>query len=180
MYGVRGAGAGGWIVLALGATAAAVALGVLRPRLKAAAFPVATAEVALVLTAAALPFLAWRIVQDLRVTTGLDAYAAAAAGPIQAYLPGYLVDGAQRRIPVGATYATVVSPAVPWPAARAAFPSLAMETLFPRVSVADPRRAGYVLTWGLPPPRVVRVSRWWVVRPRAGEYAAVYVGEVRR
>ena len=132
----------------------------------------------LAVTLGALPYLIWRFVEDLRVTTGLHGYAAESAGPIQAYLPGYLADGAQRLIPRDATYATVVGNIVPWPTARAAFPSLALKTLFPRRSVADPRAADYVLAWGISPARVAAVDRIWVVRPRAGQYPAVSVGRV--
>ena len=142
--------------------------------------PTAAGIVALALTLAAVPYVAWRFVEDLRVTTKLDAYEATAAGPIQAYLPGYLVDGARRRIPPGATFATAVSPRIPWQPARAAFPSLAMQALFPRISVADPRAADYIVSWGVEPRRLAAVSKTWVVRPRAGRYAAVYVGRVRR
>jgi hypothetical protein len=173
-------GAAGWALLALGAIAFVGAVAVLRRLLATGPRPTAVASIALALTVAAAPYVAWRFVEDLRVTTKLDSYGATAAGPIQAYLPGYLVDGAQRRVPLGATFATAVSPAIPWQAARVAFPSLAMQTLFPRVSVAAPRVADYVVTWGIPPASVARVSRTWIVRPRAGQYAAVYVGRVRR
>jgi len=167
-------------LLALGAIAFVVGSAFLRRRLSAAPRPTAAATVALALTIAAVPYVAWRFVEDVRVTTKLDAYGATAAGPIQAYLPGYLVDGAQRWIPRGATFATAVSPAIPWQPARAAFPSLAMQTLFPRISVTDPRSADYVVSWGMAPACVAPVSRTWVVRPRTGQYAAVYVGRVRR
>jgi hypothetical protein len=173
-------GAAGWALLALGAVAFVVALVFLRQRIAHAPRPAGAATVALALTVAAAPYVAWRFVEDLRVTTKLDTYGATAAGPIQAYLPGYLVDGAQRRIPPGATFATAVSAAVPWQPARAAFPSLALQTLFPRASVADARSADYVVTWGIAPALVAPVSNTWVVRPRAGEYPAVYVGRVRR
>jgi len=173
-------GAAGWALLALGVIAFVVALVSLRRRIAAAPRPAGAAAVALALTVAAVPYVAWRFVEDLRVTTKLDTYGATAAGPVQAYLPGYLVDGAQRHIPLGATFATAVSPLLPWQPARAAFPSLAMQTLFPRVSVDDARSADYVVTWGIAPARVAPVARVWVVRARAGEYPAVYVGRVRR
>jgi hypothetical protein len=173
-------GAAGWFLLAAGAAAAVVALFVLRRRAPQMPPTVAASAVAITLTAAMLPFVGWRFLEDLRVTTGLHGYDASAAGPIQAYLPGYLVDGAQRLIPRGATYATVVSRSVPWQPARAAFSSLAVQTLFPRRSVQDPQTADYVVAWGVRPTRVVRVTRVWVVRPRTGLYAAVYVGKVAR
>ncbi len=168
-------GVAGWSLLAAGGLAAVVALLVLRRR-----GALDAARVCLVVTVAAVPYVGLRIGDDLRVTTRLHGYDAAAAGPVQAYLPGYLVDGARRLIPRDATYATAVGTQVPWSQARLAFPSLALQTLFPRISVADPRRADYVVSWGLRPGRVATVSRVWVVRPRRGPYPAVYVGKVAR
>jgi hypothetical protein len=134
----------------------------------------------LVLTCAALPYVARRFAEDLRVTTKLHGYDATAAGPVQAYLPGYLVEGARDHIPLGATFATAVGQRIPWPSARAAFPALAMNTLFPRLSVGDPRRADYVVTWGVRPGRLAPVARTWVARAAAGSYPAVFVGRVAR
>jgi hypothetical protein len=180
MLGVPGSpGTVGWALLLAGLLAAA-ASGYWRRRRLPREPIAAAAALSLFVTAAAAPYVAWRFVEDLRVTTKLDTYGATAAGPVQAYLPGYLVDGAPRRIPPHATFATVVSAAVPWQPAREAFSSLALQTLFPRVSVGDARSADYVVTWGIAPARVAPVSRTWVVRPRAGEYPAVYVGRVRR
>jgi hypothetical protein len=173
-------GTTGWALLAFGALAFAASLVLLRSGVAAVPRQRAAAIAALALSVAAVPYVTWRFVEDLRVTTRLDAYGASAAGPIQAYLPGYLVDNARGVIPRGATFSTVVSPAIPWQPARAAFPSLAMQTLFPRVSVAAPRAADYVVTWGVEPARVAPVTRTWVVRRRAGAYAALYVGKVRR
>jgi hypothetical protein len=179
MLGVPGApGVLGWFLLVLGLVVSAVVCMLLRRRLVNAPLPVAVAWVCVVSTCALLPFIAHRFDQDLRVTTGLHGYDRAEAGPVQAYLPGYLVDRARGLMPVDATFATAVSSAVPWEAARGAFPALAMETLFPRVSVKVPAQADYVLTWGIRPARVVKVTRTWVVRPRAGAFPAVYLARV--
>jgi hypothetical protein len=173
-------GVAGWLLLALGAAGAGAAFLALKRRLAAAPTATGAAHVALVVAVAAFPYVTWRFVEDLRVTTRLRGYDAEAAGPVQAYLPGYLVDGARRLIPIGATFATAVSPRVPWGSARAAFPSLAMQTLFPRVSLDDPRAADYLVSWGVRPAEVTRVTRTWIVRARAGAYPAVYVGQVAR
>lgn len=170
----------GWLLLGAGALAALAVCSALRSRLARLPAPVAASVVCLVVSCALVPFVARRFVQDMRVTTRLHGYDAAAAGPVQAYLPGYLVDGAKPLIPRGATFATVVAPGIRWAPARAAFPSLAMQTLFPRISVASTARADYVVTWGVLPGRVVPVSHSWVARRRAGAYLAVYVGKVRR
>src|SRR5437879_6366786 len=92
-------GAFGWLVLALGAGGSVAVVGVLLPRLRRLPAAGVAAAGALALTCGVVPYLALRFVEDLRVTTRLDAYGASAAGPIQAYLPGYLVEGAQRHIP---------------------------------------------------------------------------------
>lgn len=170
----------GYLLLLLGALAAIVAIFALRRWLRATESMQTSAAIALIVCVAALPYVAWRFVEDLRVTTKLHGYDAAAAGPVQAYLPGYLVEGASRLIPRDATFATVVGPSIPWHAARLAFPALAMETLFPRVSVADPRHADYLVTWGMRPSAVAPVTQTWVARPRVGAYAAIYVGKVAR
>ena len=168
------------MLLGVGAVASVVVVVLFWGRLRRLELPVAAAWVCLVVTCCLAPFIARRFVQDLRVTTRLHGYDRAAAGPVQAYLPGYLIDNARTVIPAGATFATVVSDAVPWAPARAAFPSLVMQTLFPRVSVKDPKRAEFLVTWGIPPARVVPVSRSWRVRARAGAYPAVFVGRVAR
>jgi hypothetical protein len=134
----------------------------------------------LALTLGAGPFLVWRVVEDVRVTTELDAYTRRNAGPIQAYLQPYLLDEAARIVPPGATYATAVGAAVPYEPARKAFPSLALRRLFPRVSVGDPRRADWIVAWGVDPRRLAPVGRVVVARPASGPYPAVRVAEVRR
>jgi len=181
VLGVPGSpGASGWALLALGAFVAVAALIFLNRRLRREPPATAAGLICLVATVCAVPYVVWRIQEDLRLTTTLHGYSAEAAGPIQAYLPGYLVDGARRLIPRDATYATAVSSAVPWAPARAAFPSLALITLFPRRSVADPRQADYIVSWGIPPAQVAPVTRVWVAQARAGAYLAVYVARVRR
>jgi hypothetical protein len=173
-------GASGSGLLALGTLILIAAVLRLRRRWAGLDAIAIAAQLCLVVTVAAVPYVCWRFVEDLRVTTRLDPYDRAAAGPIQAYMPGYLVDGAVPHVPAGATIAAVASRRVPWPAARAAFPSLVFETLFPRRTVARAADADYVITWGVRPEAVAPVSRVWVARPRVGDYLAVYVGKVRR
>lgn len=172
-------GAVGLALLALGVVVAVLASSVLVKRRSRGELEDQMAAACVVVTVAVLPFIAWRFVQDLRLTTRLHGYDAAAAGPVQAYLPGYLVDNARELIPVDATYATAVGPSVPYASARKAFPSLALNTLFPRrsVPVAD---ADYLLTWGVAPSAVSSVTRTVVARPRVGNLPAVLVGKVRR
>jgi hypothetical protein len=130
-------------------------------------------------TLGAGPFLAWRIVEDVRYTTSLDAYERSAAGPIQAFLPGYLLDGVDRALPRDARYATVVGDSVPYETARTAFHALALTSLFPRVSVARPRPGDWIVAWGVDPSTVAPVTGSRVVRPRTGPLPPIRIARVR-
>ena len=172
-------GAVGWLLIALGFLAIVVGLGRARRTLANADRSTAAGIVALIVATGSAPYIVWRIVEDLRYTTALSTYNAEFAGPVQAYLPGYLLDGATRLIPPASTYATVVSPKVPWPPARSGFGPLAMNVLFPRRAVADPRIADYVVTWGVAPGQVTTPRRTWVLRRASGMTPAVFVAQVK-
>ena len=173
-------GAVGWARIAIGLVVAVAALVRFRGALRRQAPSAAAALVTLIVIAAATPFVVWRVVEDLRYTTTLHGYDRAAAGPVQAFLPGYLLDGASRLIPPTATYTTVVSPSVPWAPARAGFGPLAMQSLFPRRSVADTRDADYLVAWGVQPRTVVPVQRVWTLRKAFGRSPTIYVARIRR
>jgi hypothetical protein len=134
----------------------------------------------LLFTLAFTPFLTWRIVEDLRLTTSMTAYDRNAAGPVQAFLQPYLLDPVRAIIPPSATYATITGPGVKYPTATEALPALAMTTLFPRKGVFDPKQADWVIAWGTPLRGAVPVDRVVVARPAQGGYPAVVVGRVRR
>jgi hypothetical protein len=172
-------GAVGWLLIALGVLVIAVGVGRARGVLATADRSSAAAVVALLVAIGSAPYIVWRIVEDLRYTTALGTYDATFAGPVQAYLPGYLLDGATRLIPPGSTYATVVSPTVPWAPARTGFGPLAMNVLFPRRGVADPRVAAFVVSWGVAPRRVTSPKRIWVLRKASGAAPAILVAQVK-
>ena len=173
-------GALGWALIAIGLVLAVAAVVRFRGALRRQVPSVAAALVALIIVAAATPYIVWRIVEDLRYTTTLHGYDRAAAGPVQAFLPGYLLDGASRLIPPTATYATVVSPNVPWAPARNGFGPLAMQSLFPRRSVAEIRDADYVVAWGVQPRTVVPVRQVWTLRKAFGQSPTIYVARTTR
>lgn len=125
------------------------------------------------------PFFVWRFVEDIRYTTGLNRSDYDGAGPIQAFLQPYLLDTVPALIPRGDTYFTAVGD-VPYDAARKAFPSLALQTLFPRISTDDARRADWIVAWGVDPRSVAPVRQVVVARARSGVYPAVFVARVRR
>lgn len=137
------------------------------------------AAAALLVVVGAAPYLAWRVVSDLRVTTKMTPYDRSVAGPVQAYLQPYLLDSVAKIIPPGATYATAVGDAVPYTPARQAFPSLALQTLYPRVSTA-PADAEWIVAWGVDPRSVAHVGRVIVARAASGVYPAVRVARVVR
>lgn len=133
---------------------------------------------AVALSFVALPWIAWRFVEDVRHTARLDSYDRASAGPIQAYLPGYLVDAARRTIPESGTWATRVG-TLSNPVPAAAFSPLVLVTLFPRVS-AGPGTAGWILTLGEQPRAVAPVSRTFLLRPAVAELPAARLGKASR
>lgn len=173
-------GAVGWLLIALGGVVIVVGLGLARRALGRADLPAAASTLALIVAVGSAPYIVWRIVEDLRHTTQLGAYDAKFAGPVQAYLPGYLLDGAPRLIPPSATYATVVSPTVPWAPARVGFGPFAMQILFPRRAVSDPRAADFLVSWGVAPGRVTSTSRIWVLHRASPATPLVYVARVSR
>jgi hypothetical protein len=179
MIGVPGSpGAAGWILLLVGLLA--VALGAYRYRARLPREPIAlAAAVSLLVTVGAAPYFAWRIVRDLRYTTKMTPYDRSVAGPVQAYLQPYLLDRVPSLIPRGDTYATAVGDSVRFYPARKAFPSLALQTLFPRISTT-PDRAQWIVSWGVRPSAVAPVDRIVVARPASRLYPALYVAKVRR
>jgi hypothetical protein len=138
------------------------------------------ASACMVFTVAVTPYLAYRIVEDIRLTSSMSAYELSVAGPVQAYLQPYLLDPLRTIIPPGDTYSVATGPGAPNAVAAGAFPSLAMMTLFPRKAVADPRHADWVIVWGTPPPKDVPLGRVIVARGAQAGYPAVLVGRVRR
>jgi hypothetical protein len=137
------------------------------------------AAVALLVVLGAGPYVAWRVVSDVRVTAAMSPYDRSVAGPVQAYLQPYLLDPVAKIIPPGATYATAVGDAVPYRPARQAFPSLALQTLYPRISTA-PAGADWIVAWGVDPRSVAHVGHVIVARAASGVYPAVRVARVVR
>lgn len=171
-------GAVGLAALALGVALAFAAAWRFRGKRPASPIDLAAALALLVVLGAA-PYLTWRIVSDLRVTTRMSPYDRSVAGPVQAYLQPYLLDPVARIIPAGDTYATAVGNGVPYTSARRAFPSLALQALYPRISAA-PADADWIVAWGVDPRTVARVGRVVVARPASGAYPALRVARVLR
>jgi len=180
MVGVPAAGAATTALLFGAGVAIVIVLVVaLRGRLRALTLAGAVAAGALLLSLTAVPWIGWRFVEDLRTTTRLDAYERANMGPIQTYLPGYLLEGARPLIPAGASFSVAVGPSSANPLARSAFPALALVTLFPRAS-APLDRAHWLLAWGVDPATLRDVTRIRVVHARQGPLPAVLLAERRK
>lgn len=143
MLGVPAASAATTAALFLvGILVVALALYLVRSRLRRLETVERLVAASLALSLVALPWVGWRFVEDLRVTTKLDPYERENMGPIQAYMPGYLVQSVHIR----GTWTTDVGPH-PNEIARSAFPSLVLVKLFPQLS-APPGRADWVIRWG--------------------------------
>ncbi len=126
-----------------------------------------------------VPFSAWRMVEDMRFTSGLNDEEAEGAGPIHNFIQPYLLDDVRALIPEGDTYAAVAGPAIREDVARTAFPYLALTRLFPRVAVERPADADWIVAWGADPRELgVAVADVRTVRPAQGPFPAVVVARV--
>jgi hypothetical protein len=177
MVGVPAAGTATTALLFAAGLVAACAVAVfLHSRLRGLEIASQVVAAAALLSIVALPWVGWRFVEDLRTTTKLDSYERENMGPIQAYLPGYLADGARARIPSAGTWAAAVGASAANPIARGAFPALLLTTLFPRVS-APVDRAGWIVAWGIDPACVAAVTDVHVVHARQGPLPPVVVAK---
>jgi hypothetical protein len=180
MLGVPAASAATTAALLLaGIVAVAAAAVALRGRFRGLDAPARLVAAGLGLSLVALPWIGWRFVEDLRTTTKLDSYERANMGPIQAYLPGYLLDGARARIPADGTWAVAVGRSRANPLAQQAFPSLALVALFPRVS-APLGRAGWIVGFGADPASFTAVRGTEVVHARQGPLPPVVLAQTKR
>jgi len=100
-------------------------------------------------TVAAAPFVAWRIVEDVRYTSGLTRAEAERAGGESAHVDPDVIAALGRLMPTDATYAVVASPVVGGQVT--AFSQWAGYALLPRTQVAMPAKAGWILSWDRDP-----------------------------
>jgi hypothetical protein len=152
----------GGVLLAFGVvlavTTAVVGRRSVRPALAGPGAGPAAAIVALALAVAlgAAPYLAWRVVQDVRYTSALDAPTAARIVPIENGIDSAALDVVEAAIPRGASF--YVRDAV----ADQVFANYVRATLLPRIAVDDPKRAGWLVTRGVDPetlgPALVQVQ----------------------
>ena len=174
-------GAVGAALLALGVVLGAAAAYLARRRWFAGwePAPALVLAAALGVTVASMPFSVWRMAEDMRFTTRLNDEQVEGAGPIQTFIPPYILDGVRPLIPRGDTYVTVTGPAVREELARTAFRYLALTALFPRTAAEDAADADWVIAWGGDPRDAgVDVEDVRVVRPAEGQIPAVVLARV--
>lgn len=140
---------------------------------------IAVAAVA-VLAIAAFPYIAWRVTEDIRYTSRLDPWIANRYGVSVFRVHPAIFDNAASHMPADARYYLASSPQID-DTRRKAFAQWAAGWLLPRIAVASPAQADYVLTLGLRPNSVgAPIARTWRVMPPLLGTPAAYLGRVRR
>lgn len=178
-------GTTGFVLLACGAAAGCLLLVLLRQRVarelstssKGRAVPwLVTASLAL--TAAAAPFILWRVGADIRETGPVPAEHARFVGAETKLIDGELVERLEGLLPTDATYAVAVAPDA-YSEIRASLGHWLGYALIPRRQVRDPRAAEWIVVWGEAPADLgIRVRRSRLVgRNRLVSDEPVYLAE---
>ena len=166
-------------MIALGLLAALGYLAWVRPpgerRRGSVAVTVAIAAIAI----APAPYVTWRIVEDVRYTSGLSSWIAARYGVSVVQVHPAIFDAAAAHMPRTARYYLKVSPTVD-STRRQAFEQWAAGWLLPRVAVSSPGQAEWILTLGVDPSTVgPPLSRKWRIWPAVEGTPSAYLGKVR-
>lgn len=124
------------------------------------------------------PFIAWRIVEDIRYTSSIDAWLVPRYGVSVYEVHPEIFDNAAARIPAGDTYYVISDPGLDR-TSRAAFRQWALGYLLPRVAVADPGDAQWILTLGVRPASIGGpIERTWVLKGSVNGLPPAYLGKV--
>jgi hypothetical protein len=124
------------------------------------------------------PFIAWRIVEDIRYTSAIDPWLMPRYGVSVFRVHPEIFDNAAARIPPGDTYYVASASGIDG-TSRAAFRQWALGYLLPRAAVADPARAQWILTLGLRPASVgPAIERTWLMKEPVSGLPAAYLGKV--
>ena len=177
-------GAVGFVLLLVGLSGGAVFAWLIRERVLAAVDGVrGIAAIVLLLTATTLgaaPFVVWRIVEDIRYTSGIDPWLAPRYGVSVSGVHPEIFDNALKHIPPGDTYYLATKPGVAF-GARTSFRQWALGYLLPRIAVAQADRAQWILTLGVNPRTVgPPVTRVWRLKESVNGLPPAYLGEVQR
>jgi hypothetical protein len=129
---------------------------------------------------AVAPVTAWAVISDLQAADKLTAREAERIGPEEAGVDTAVIDGVAQLVPENASYALVFGDRVD-PDRALVFRLWALSALLPRVAVADPESADWIVGWGVSPRDLgVTVGRVRALRPRGRSDPPVYIGEARR
>ena len=129
---------------------------------------------------AVAPVTAWAVISDLRNARELTAREAERSGPEGEGLDTAVVDRLAALIPRDATYALAFSPRV-HPDHALVFRLWALSSLLPRVAVANPAAADWIVGWGVAPSDLgVRAGPVHVLASRRGGDPPVDVASARR
>jgi hypothetical protein len=141
----------------------------------------AAAWIVAVVVAAAVggaPFIAWRIVEDIRYTSSIDDWLVPRYGVSVFEVHPEIFDNAAARIPAGDTYYVASAPGLDR-TTRAAFRQWALGYLLPRAAVADPADAEWILTLGVRPSSVgPAVEQTWLMKGPVSGLPPAYLGRV--
>jgi hypothetical protein len=146
------------------------------PRLVRAVVVVAVAAAILM-----APLLGWIHLHEAVSSARLSPTEAAAVGAREAGLDPTVFDRLVRIIPAHATYWVDLSPRIRTSDVAKTFPLWASGALLPRLAVARPEEADWIVIWGYSPKRLgVEVRGLRVLRVRAALRLPVYVAQVVR
>jgi hypothetical protein len=127
------------------------------------------------------PILGWIHVHRTVSSARLSPTAAATLGAKEVGLDPTVFDRLTRIIPPNAAYWIGTSPRIRSSVSRQAFPLWASGALLPRLAVARPADADWIVIWGSSPKRLrVEVRGLRVLRARSTPPLPVYVAQVDR
>jgi hypothetical protein len=169
------------LLAASGAVLGALLAGFFERRSSAPARAAGAIAGALVVSSLAVaPVTAWAVISDLRAADELTAREAERIGPEEAGIDTAVIDRVAQVVPEDASYALVFGDRVDRDRALV-FRLWALSALLPRVAVADPEAADWIVGWGVSPRDAgVTDGRVRVLHPRGGSDPPVYIGEARR
>jgi hypothetical protein len=127
------------------------------------------------------PLLIWIHVHSTKASARLSPSAAADVGARDAGLDPTVFSRIAQIVPAHATYWIDTSSALGSSTAGQAFPVWASGSLLPRIAVAEPDEAGWVVIWGYSPRRLpIGVVALRVLPVRTSPRLPVYVARVAR
>ena len=123
------------------------------------------------------PYIAWRMVEDIRYTSGLNSWIADRYGVSVAQVHPAIFDAAAAHMPLHARYYLATAPDID-STRREAFEQWAAGWLLPRIATSTVPKDGWILTLGVKPFAVdSNVKRTWRIWPAVNGTPAAYLGQ---